>query len=161
MAAKTSRKPKRKAPKYHRLTREQRIIIETLRKEGYSIRPIAVRLGVSPATVSRELRRNRSKKGYRNRKADGAPFGGRLRPPSRTGAPCGAPRTPCAPPVALRPALRATCRASTRRKNGLSGEPGGATMPPIHTEAPAWAGYAAGVALASCCRERGTMFRVA
>ena len=28
----------------------------------------------------------------------GAPFGGRLRPPSRTGAPCGAPRTPCAPP---------------------------------------------------------------
>ena len=62
MAAKTSRKPKRKAPKYHRLTREQRIIIETLRKEGYSIRPIAVRLGVSPATVSRELRRNRSKK---------------------------------------------------------------------------------------------------
>ena len=70
MAAKTSRKPKRKAPKYHRLTREQRIIIETLRKEGYSIRPIAVRLGVSPATVSRKLRRNRSKKGYRNRKAD-------------------------------------------------------------------------------------------
>ncbi len=83
----------------------------------------------------------------------GAPFGGRLRPPSRTGAPCGAPRPPCAPPVALRPALRATCRASTRRKNGLSGEPGGATMPPIHTEAPAWAGYAAGVALASCCRD--------
>ena len=38
-------------------------------------------------------------------------------------------------------------------------------MPPIHTEAPAWAGYAAGVALASCCRGRkrhfSTLFRKA
>ena len=347
MAAKTSRKPKRKAPKYHRLTREQRIIIETLRKEGYSIRPIAVRLGVSPATVSRKLRRNRSKKGYRNRKADamarhrarqkagkrrklteqmwsyamekvrlgwsfamacgragrdgvemvcaealykeyyrrqklvaegksqqklpplpkshrkrhkhgrsrkeagrghipgrvdiserpesvesrarGGHFEGDLinglhgtgnlvtlaermtrftffdyveskeseavmevvlkllgplppdllktltfdngkefarfrvlealglkvyfARPRGLAHPAARPAPPAPPPDALRPALRATCRASTRRKNGLSGEPGGATIPPIHTEAPAWAGYAAGVALASCCRE--------
>ena len=96
----------------------------------------------------------------------GAPFGGRA-PPRRFAAPPSGdgfarPRglahpaarpAPPAPPRHRRAARRATCRASTRRKNGLSDEPGGATMPPIHTEAPAWAGYVAGVALASCCRD--------
>ncbi len=35
----------------------------------------------------------------------------------------------------------------------MSEAPDNATMPLIHTEAPAWAGYAADVALASCCRQ--------
>ena len=56
---------------YHRLTGENRIIIETLRKEGRSRRYIAERIGCSPSTVSRELKRNVSRKGYRHKKAQG------------------------------------------------------------------------------------------
>ena len=59
------------ATRYHRLTGENRIIIETLRKEGRSRRYIAEKLGCAPSTVSRELRRNKSKKGYRHKKAQG------------------------------------------------------------------------------------------
>ena len=40
MATKERRKAPPRAPKYHRLTEEKRIIIETLRKEGYSNRQI-------------------------------------------------------------------------------------------------------------------------
>jgi len=69
MAAKERRKAPPGAPKYHRLTVENRIIIQTLRKEGRSIRRIAARLGCHPSSVSRELRRNRSRKGYRPKKA--------------------------------------------------------------------------------------------
>lgn len=40
MATKERRKAPPRAPKYHRLIEEKRIIIETLRKEGYSNRQI-------------------------------------------------------------------------------------------------------------------------
>ena len=69
MAAKKQRKAPPGAPKYHRLTVEKRIIIQTLRKEGRSRRYIAERLGCHPSSVSRELRRNKSRKGYRPKKA--------------------------------------------------------------------------------------------
>ena len=71
MATKERRKAPPRAPKYHRLTEEKRIIIETLRKEGCSKKHIAESAGRHPATVGRELRRNVSKKGYRHRKAQG------------------------------------------------------------------------------------------
>ena len=69
MAAKRLRKAPPGAPKYHRLTVENRIIIQTLRKEGRSRRYIAERIGCSPSSVSRELGRNKSRKGYRPKKA--------------------------------------------------------------------------------------------
>ena len=69
MAAKKRRKTPPGAPKYHRLTVENRIIIQTLRKEGRSRRYIAEYLGCAPSTVSRELTRNKSRKGYRPKKA--------------------------------------------------------------------------------------------
>jgi len=70
MAAKKQAAPPG-ATRYHRLTGENRIIIETLRKEGRSRRYIAGRIGCSPSTVSRELKRNAGRKGYRHRKAQG------------------------------------------------------------------------------------------
>lgn len=69
MAAKKRRKTPPGAPTYHRLTVENRIIIQTLRKEGRSRRYIAEYLGCAPSTVSRELTRNKSRKGYRPKKA--------------------------------------------------------------------------------------------
>ena len=69
MATKERRKTPPGAPAYHRLTEEERIIIETLRKEGCSNRHIAERIGCSPATIGRELKRNLSEKGYRHKKA--------------------------------------------------------------------------------------------
>ena len=69
MAAKKQRKAPPGAPKYHRLTVGKRIIIQTLRKEGRSRRYIAAKLGCAPSTVSRELARNRGRKGYRPKKA--------------------------------------------------------------------------------------------
>lgn len=45
MATKGLRKAPPGAPKYHRLTEEKRIIIETLRKEGCSKRHMAERVG--------------------------------------------------------------------------------------------------------------------
>ena len=71
MAIKKRRKAPPGVPKYHRLTEEKRIIIETLRKEGCSNEHIAERAGCHPTTVWRELRRNVSKKGYRHKKAQG------------------------------------------------------------------------------------------
>ena len=69
MAAKRRRKAPPGAPKYHRLTMEKRIIIEALRKEGCSKKHIAERVGCHPTTVWRELKRNKSRKGYRPKKA--------------------------------------------------------------------------------------------
>ena len=69
MAAKRQRKAPPGAPKYHRLTEEKRIIIQTLRKEGLSLRYIAEKIGSCPSSVSRELSRNKSRKGYRAKKA--------------------------------------------------------------------------------------------
>lgn len=50
--------------KYQRLTREERYQIEALLRNGFSQRKIALTLGRSPATISREIRRNKSQ-GYR------------------------------------------------------------------------------------------------
>ena len=65
MAAKTSGRPKTGAPKYHRLTVGNRSIIWALKREGKSQGHIARTLGVHKSTVSRELRRNVSRNGYR------------------------------------------------------------------------------------------------
>lgn len=43
---------------YNHLSYEERIQIETLLREKYSIRKIAKRLGRNPATISREIKRN-------------------------------------------------------------------------------------------------------
>lgn len=69
MATKERRKTPPGASAYHRLTEGKRIIIETLRKEGLSNRHIADRVGCSPATVGRELKRNLGKSGCRHKKA--------------------------------------------------------------------------------------------
>jgi IS30 family transposase len=50
---------------YRQLTLEQRYLIYKLRKEGYAQKRIAELIRVHPSTVSRELRRNISKKSYR------------------------------------------------------------------------------------------------
>lgn len=51
---------------YTHFTQIERIKLEELKKKGKSIREIARELGRSPSSVSREFRRNRSKKGYNN-----------------------------------------------------------------------------------------------
>ena len=71
MDMKTSKRIPPGTPKYHRLTSENRIIIWTLKKEGKSETYIAARIGCSVSTISRELDRNKGKKGYRHRKAQG------------------------------------------------------------------------------------------
>ena len=45
---------------YAHLSREQRLELAVLRREGFSLRSIAERLGVSHSSLSRELKRNRS-----------------------------------------------------------------------------------------------------
>ena len=69
MAKKTRRRTPPGGPRYRRLTLEDRIIIRTLTQEGVSASGMARRLGRSPSTVCRELVRNRSRKGYRPKKA--------------------------------------------------------------------------------------------
>ena len=49
---------------YRQLTLEQRYQIEILKKAGKDQKMIAELLGVSEATISRELKRNRGKQGY-------------------------------------------------------------------------------------------------
>ena len=71
MDTKTKRRTPPREPGYHRLTDEKRIIIETLRKEGRSLSYIAERIGCSKSTVSKEIKRNKSKRGYRHKKANG------------------------------------------------------------------------------------------
>src|SRR5689334_14723142 len=44
--------------RYHQLTRDERVRIETLRGEERSQRYIAKKLGRNPGTISRELQRN-------------------------------------------------------------------------------------------------------
>ena len=70
MDTKTKRRTPPGEPAYHRLTDEKRIIIETLRKEGRSLSYIAERIGCNKSTVSKEIKRNKGKRGYRHRKAD-------------------------------------------------------------------------------------------
>ena len=45
---------------YSHLSRERRLELAVLKREGFSLRQIAGRLGVSPSTVCRELRRNKT-----------------------------------------------------------------------------------------------------
>ena len=54
---------------YHRVTAEERRLIYRWGQEGDSIREVARRLGRSPGSISREIRRNRGKKGYRHQQA--------------------------------------------------------------------------------------------
>ena len=49
---------------YTHLTRSERFCLEELLEKGLSIRAIARMLGRSPATISREVKRNSSRKGY-------------------------------------------------------------------------------------------------
>lgn len=55
---------------YLQLTLEQRYQIWALRDSGKSLRQIAEAIGVNHSTVSRELKRNRTDKGYDPKKAD-------------------------------------------------------------------------------------------
>lgn len=54
---------------YHHLTGEERYQISALNKAGHSQIEIAELIGRSPATISRELRRNRGERGYRPKQA--------------------------------------------------------------------------------------------
>ena len=60
-----------KNPKYKRLDHDKRVQIETLKRAGFNKAEIARKVGCSPSTIGRELKRNKSKKGYRAKKADG------------------------------------------------------------------------------------------
>ena len=55
--------------KYTQLTQEQRYQIYAFMKAGFSQIAIAFEIGVHKSTISRELRRNRGKKGYRPKQA--------------------------------------------------------------------------------------------
>ena len=49
---------------YKQLTRDQRYVIKTLMQEGYSYRDIALRIGKNVSTISREVKRNKTKNVY-------------------------------------------------------------------------------------------------
>ena len=55
---------------FHHLTRDERCQIYALRKRGVSFRAIARDPGCSPSTISREIRRNSGRRGYRFKQAD-------------------------------------------------------------------------------------------
>jgi len=54
---------------YHHLSRDQRCQIYALKKRGFSQAEIAVDMGVSQGTISRELSRNKGLRGYRFKQA--------------------------------------------------------------------------------------------
>jgi IS30 family transposase len=54
---------------YKQLSQAQRYQIEILKKAGKNQKEIAELLGVSAATISRELMRNKGQKGYRPKQA--------------------------------------------------------------------------------------------
>lgn len=54
---------------YHQLSYEDRCQLEILKKNGLNQREIADLLSVDRSTISRELRRNRGKRGYRHKQA--------------------------------------------------------------------------------------------
>ncbi|MGI5869865.1 MAG: IS30 family transposase [Kiritimatiellia bacterium] len=54
---------------YSRVTREERNLIYKWKQGGFSQRRIASLLSRSPSTISRELRRNKGKRGYRPKQA--------------------------------------------------------------------------------------------
>ena len=55
---------------YHHLSREERYQISALLKEGLTQAQIALNLGRSKSTISRELGRNTGLRGYRPKQAD-------------------------------------------------------------------------------------------
>ena len=55
---------------YHRVTKEERRLLSCMRQAGDGIGEIARRLGRAGSTISRELQRNRGKRGYCYRQAD-------------------------------------------------------------------------------------------
>ena len=54
---------------YKQLNQAQRYQIEILKKAGKNQKEMAALLGVSESTISRELKRNQGKKGYRPKQA--------------------------------------------------------------------------------------------
>ena len=54
---------------YQQLTYEQRCQLYALNKTGFSQQKIALAIGVNQATISRELKRNTGKRGYRYKQA--------------------------------------------------------------------------------------------
>jgi IS30 family transposase len=54
---------------YKHLTEEERYQIDDLRREGFNQKQIAKKIGRSPSTLSRELRRNEGERGWRPRQA--------------------------------------------------------------------------------------------
>lgn len=56
---------------YHRLCGQDRKVIENMNQAGNTQAEIAQAIGFSQSTISKELSRNRGKRGYRNKQADG------------------------------------------------------------------------------------------
>jgi len=54
---------------YKQLTQEQRYVIKVMNQAGHNQKMIAKFIEVHPSTISRELRRNQGKRGYRYRQA--------------------------------------------------------------------------------------------
>ena len=55
---------------YKHLSLRERYQIYALKRAKFSIKSIAEALGTSPSTISREIRRNKSLRGYRAKHAD-------------------------------------------------------------------------------------------
>lgn len=71
---------------YHQLTQEQRYQIYALRKTRHSLAEIAEVLGVDKSSISRELKRNRGKRGYRPQQAQELALGRRQKAVPRISA---------------------------------------------------------------------------
>ena len=56
-------------PAYNRLTEANRIELYALKKAGLSQGAMAIHIGVSPSTISRELSRNTGLRGYQPKQA--------------------------------------------------------------------------------------------
>jgi transposase, IS30 family len=54
---------------YKHLTEEEIYQIDDLQREGFNQAKIAIKIGRSPSTLSRELRRNHGERGWRPRQA--------------------------------------------------------------------------------------------
>jgi len=55
--------------RYTQLTQEQRYQIYAFMKAGFTQKEVAVETGVHPSSISREVRRNRGRRGYRPKQA--------------------------------------------------------------------------------------------
>ena len=59
---------------YKHLTDDCRQIIESMMRNGFSQKKIAQHLGVDQSTISREISRNKGKRGYRHKQASRIAF---------------------------------------------------------------------------------------